>query len=112
MEKVEMEIIAQLLNCEIESLNGEAEIMDAVIAKFLEEEKSKPQRLSCGELFDIEEKIRKYLDENFNGDIMSHATFRYLFFDDEDENPLGDCIMRSAMNALGFPPDFDDDLDD
>ena len=112
MEKVEMEIIAQLLNCEIESLNGEADIMDAVINKFLEEEKSKPQRLSCDELFDVEEKIREYLDENFNGDIMSHATFRYLFFDDEDENPLGDCILRSAMNALGFPPDFDDDLDD
>jgi len=59
---------------------------------------------------DTETIIREYLDENFNGDNINHAMFRYLYNDDEDENPLGEAIIR---DALGLPPDFDfDDLDE
>ena len=106
MERAEMEIIARLLGCEDGSHIGETELMDAVITKFLEEEKSKPKHLSDDELYDAEDMIREYLDENFDGNILSHATFRYHFNDDEDENPLGEAILR---DALGLPPDFDFD---
>ena len=110
MERAEMEIIARLLGYEDGSHKGETELRDAVITKFQEEENSEPKRLSVDELYDVEDIIREYLDENFDGNILSHATFRYHFNDDEDENPLGKAILR---DALGLLPDFDfDDLDD